>query len=175
MCVCIYFSLPPSTVPFLFTSPARFASLSHSHSTLDGPHPRIVGWRGTPCGTTSPTLSYDAPSIPCPASSSPVSFFLSRLEYIPTSQEKRESLLWRDQYDRTAHASASLYLNPSPLLGPSSLSQFSSFHRRHTLLFRVAASQSNVAAKRRSSSSLADYVPDVYPSPILSRIYLSSS
>lgn len=46
---------------------------------------------------------------------------------MPTSPEKRESLLWRDQYDRTAHASVSLYLNPS--------------HSSHSLRFQPRATR----------------------------------
>lgn len=34
--------------------PQRSAWRSRLRSTLGGPHPRIVGWRGTPCGTTYP-------------------------------------------------------------------------------------------------------------------------
>lgn len=76
------------------------------------------------------TMRYDLPALfplsfsrPRPFSEpsrtaprSPASLFLPRLQCIPASPEKRESLLWRDQYDRTAHASVSLYLNPSPPL-----------------------------------------------------------
>lgn len=58
----------PSTTSFLFVPLApRLASHSRSRSTLGGPHPRIVGWRGTPCGTTClpflPSLVLSPPDL----------------------------------------------------------------------------------------------------------------
>lgn len=70
--------------PFTLRPHRRFIPRSPSRSTLGGPHPRIVGWRGTPCGTTclpsSLSLSLTLCSEPSRTTPrSPASLFLPLL------------------------------------------------------------------------------------------------